>query len=330
MPRPRGAAPPTSGSAPWPTAATTAAVSPPSARDHPRAPTHPHRRQGQEPERGDGASSGPSAKSSPVRGSRHVTAARQRQTRVEEREPEGEVAEREDGHGERERDAQRARGAGRRDGDGARRAASRAGKTAGLPPSSRRTAPRERPPRPRRDARRQLIPAAGRRGAAAPAQLVGELPRRRAPARGERERAIDDRSSRFGSSGRRSPSGRAPASIARAVSSIEPRQNGCRPASASQSITPTAQTSAAGGRLLAREPLGGDVRERSGHVALLGQRLGLGHPRKAEVEDAHGDPVAVGEQDVRRLDVPVQDAGRDARVQGRRRPARRPRSQSSS
>ena len=50
----------------------------------------------------------------------------------------------------------------------------------------------------------------------------------------------------FGRSGRTDSSGAAPVSIRRAVSSSEPFQNGCQPASASQSITPTAQTSAAG------------------------------------------------------------------------------------
>src|SRR4051794_29973228 len=49
----------------------------------------------------------------------------------------------------------------------------------------------------------------------------------------------------FGRSGRMVESGSAPPSIARAVSSRDVCQNGCRPASASQSITPTAQTSAA-------------------------------------------------------------------------------------
>ena len=60
-------------------------------------------------------------------------------------------------------------------------------------------------------------------------------------------------------------------------------------------------------RLAAREPLGRDVRERSRDVARLGQRLGVGHLREPEVEHARRDPVTVREQDVRGLDVAVQD-----------------------
>ena len=45
-----------------------------------------------------------------------------------------------------------------------------------------------------------------------------------------------------------------------------------------------------------------------GHVADRGQRLGLVELREAEVEQAHGDPVVVGEQHVRRLDVAMDDA----------------------
>ena len=62
-----------------------------------------------------------------------------------------------------------------------------------------------------------------------------------------------------------------------------------------------------GGRLLAGEPLGGDVGEGSGHVALRGQRLGLAHPGEAEVEQAGRDALPLGEEHVGRLDVAVQD-----------------------
>ena len=47
-----------------------------------------------------------------------------------------------------------------------------------------------------------------------------------------------------------------------------------------------------------------------GHVARLGQRLGVGHLREPEVEHARRDALAVGEEDVRRLDVAVEDPGR--------------------
>ena len=62
-------------------------------------------------------------------------------------------------------------------------------------------------------------------------------------------------------------------------------------------------------RLASGEPLGGDVRQRSRHVAGLGQRLGVGHLREPEVEDARRYAIAVGEEDVRRLDVAVEDPG---------------------
>ena len=63
-------------------------------------------------------------------------------------------------------------------------------------------------------------------------------------------------------------------------------------------------------RIAAGEPLGRDVRERSRDVARLGQRLGVGHLREPKVEHARRHPVAVREQDVRGLDVAVQDPGR--------------------
>ncbi len=63
-------------------------------------------------------------------------------------------------------------------------------------------------------------------------------------------------------------------------------------------------------RVVARQPLGRDVGERSRHVALRGQGLRLGHPREPEVEQPRRDPVAFGQQDVRRLDVAVEDPGR--------------------
>ena len=64
----------------------------------------------------------------------------------------------------------------------------------------------------------------------------------------------------------------------------------------------------AGGRaLLAREPLGRDVRERARHVADRRQGLGLREGREAEVEQPHRDAV-LGHEHVRRLHVAVDDA----------------------
>ena len=68
-----------------------------------------------------------------------------------------------------------------------------------------------------------------------------------------------------------------------------------------------------GGR--GRQPLqalGRDVGERAGDVAERGQRVELGHLGEAEVEQPHVDLVrlrveVLGEEDVRRLDVAVDD-----------------------
>ena len=78
------------------------------------------------------------------------------------------------------------------------------------------------------------------------AEVAGEQRRRRPGRRVEREHPVDERAA-ASSAGRAAPTraARRRSRSARAVSSSEPFQNGCRPASASQSITPTAQTSAA-------------------------------------------------------------------------------------
>ncbi len=55
------------------------------------------------------------------------------------------------------------------------------------------------------------------------------------------------------------------------------------------------------------EPLGRDVRERSGDVSDVRERVGAVELREAEVEQAGRDLVPVLEQDVRRLDVAVHD-----------------------
>jgi hypothetical protein len=60
-------------------------------------------------------------------------------------------------------------------------------------------------------------------------------------------------------------------------------------------------------RLLAVEPLGRDIGERSGHVAHGGERVELGHLGEPEVEEAHVDPVGLAEEDVGRLHVAMDD-----------------------
>jgi hypothetical protein len=61
-------------------------------------------------------------------------------------------------------------------------------------------------------------------------------------------------------------------------------------------------------RVVAVQALGRDVRERARHVADRGQRLRVGEAREPEVEEAHRDATRpFREQDVRRLDVAVDD-----------------------
>ena len=57
-----------------------------------------------------------------------------------------------------------------------------------------------------------------------------------------------------------------------------------------RAATPTDQTSLSGVASLAREPLGRDVRERAGHVADGGQRVGAVELGEAEVEEAYRRP----------------------------------------
>ena len=61
-------------------------------------------------------------------------------------------------------------------------------------------------------------------------------------------------------------------------------------------------------RRLAAQPLRRDVRERPGHVADRRQRVRLGEAGEAEVEQADRRLRPVLEQDVRRLDVAVDDS----------------------
>ena len=113
----------------------------------------------------------------------------------------------------------------------------------------------------------------------------------------------------FGRSGREPARDGAPSPIARALSSTEAFQNGWMPASASQSSTPTDQTSlaAVAGRPARRS---GEMYASVPHVSDGRQRVGLVHLGQSEVEEADGDRVPLGEQDVRRLDVAVDDAAR--------------------
>jgi hypothetical protein len=60
-------------------------------------------------------------------------------------------------------------------------------------------------------------------------------------------------------------------------------------------------------RLLAGEALGRDVGQRAGYVAGSGQRLRLGELGETEVEQADLDLGPVGDEHVRRLDVPMDD-----------------------
>ena len=63
-----------------------------------------------------------------------------------------------------------------------------------------------------------------------------------------------------------------------------------------------------GGGVLAEQPFGGDIRECAGHVTDRGQGVELFHLREPEVEEPHVDHLALGEQDVGRLDVAVDDS----------------------
>ncbi len=64
---------------------------------------------------------------------------------------------------------------------------------------------------------------------------------------------------------------------------------------------------AGGARLLAAQALGRDVGKRAGNVSDRGQRLGLVELGEPEVEQPHRDALVVREQDVRGLDVPMDD-----------------------
>ena len=139
----------------------------------------------------------------------------------------------------------------RRDGEPDAQPCGKNGSSAAVQPATSAASPAAtiRPGRNRTDA-----PAARCRRRAS-ASSAAEPPRRAAPPPARRPKgAAPDRARARGRPAAASAwagrdgaptSGAAPASIARAVSSMDVCQNGWRPASASQSITPTAQTSAA-------------------------------------------------------------------------------------
>ena len=105
----------------------------------------------------------------------------------------------------------------------------------------------------------------------------------------ERARSRRPRARAAAGPGRTVSSGGAPAWIRREVSTVSPPQNGCSPASASQSITPTRPDVGRGRRGAAVQPLGRDVGERARDVAERGQRVELRHLRETEVEQPHVD-----------------------------------------
>ena len=235
---------------------------------------------------------------------------------VDESEPQRVVPEREHRHGEREgqsetvvREARALRPAAA---SASGQPAGKNGRAAALQAAKSTAAPAGTTCEPQRAggiARPLRSPAADAAGPERPCGAGRRARARTVAASGRRLSARSTHSTTAGSrSGRMEASDGAPSSIRRAVSSSEPPQNGCRPASASQSSTPTAQTSAAGPGGLAAQPLGRDVRERAGDVADGRQRLVLVHHRQAEVEELHAHVRAVREQDVRGLDVAVDDA----------------------
>ena len=161
----------------------------------------------------------------------------------------------------------------------------------------------------RLDPDRRLRPLATRR-ALPPrgTKLLGQRGRRRPPSRVDRERVIDGGDEALGKIGshladRRSPgldhlSGlerrRAPERVMAGERLPEKDSNG-----------PDVSRRAGG---LPVQALRRDVRQRSGHVADGGQRLGVGELREPEVEQPHRDLVPVDDEDVRRLDVAMHDA----------------------
>ena len=159
--------------------------------------------------------------------------------------------------------------------------------------------------------------------------LRGAPPRGPRPSAAGRERrtAPGRRRRRSAGAGRAAAPGATvhPCSIAFAVSTIVPPQNGWKPASASQRRRRPPTRPPAGPAGSPRSRSGRDVGERAGDVAVRGEALLLVHQREPEVEQLDRDAGAVLEQDVGRLDVAVDDPV-GVRVRERpRAPARPPR-----
>ena len=232
-------------------------------------------------------------------------------------------AEREEGDRERERRAPRA---ARR----ARSPRSRSSARAASPPDRRAASPPPSPSRPRRRsparAARSANPATRSTGAVAGCVHLG-LPRLPAALAGRRRGA---RSRAAPAAGRFAGSGsRARATVSRSAAGrsgrtdLERRRARLDPARGARGVARPEGMAAgerlpehdadrpdigAGGRRLAGEPLGRDVGQGARDVADRGQRVELVHLGEPEVEQAHVDRVALAEQDVRRLDVAVDDA----------------------
>ncbi len=141
------------------------------------------------------------------------------------------------------------------------------------------------------------------------AQLCGQVRRAGTPARLDRERRIDSRDEAAGQTaplrGERRRTGldrardlldrHAPERVP--VGERLPEEHADRPDVALRA------------RVRACEPLGRDVRERAGDVPDGGQRVCAVELREPEIEQPHGDLVAIFEQDVRRLHVTMDDSG---------------------
>ena len=291
---------------------------PPAARAA-RARVRPARRSAAAASAASGEASGPAASSSPVRASRQFSAAQSDgEHRIDDREPDRDVREREE---RRQRARTAVPRAARRSRARLRprraRAASRRGRTAAPRRPSPEATPASAPGsnavawRPRRATsavrpagaaavlrrRRGQVAQLGRRGAPPSAGAAGSRRGRRSTVsrmcarqvraqRLERRRAVLD----------------APRRLDEVAAPERMLAGECFPED-------DAEPPHVGGRCRGKslQPLGRDVRERARDVAERGQRVELGHLREPEVEEPHVDARRLGEQHVRRLDVAVDD-----------------------
>ena len=229
---------------------------------------------------------------------------RERQARRARRQADPRVAARR--RGQRSDDAPR-RGAAARTGSSVApsAAATTASTTGDRAPGEERAPCALRPPHVRGscDASRRGVARTAFRSSAARAEARGRLAGSRASA------PSTAASSRRGRSLRSVPSGGAPASIAPATSCSGTPQNGWRPDRASQSRTPTAQTSLSG---VASSParrsgaMYASVPGTSPTAVSVSAPSNWASPKSSRRD---GDLVAVLEEDVRRLHVSVHDSG---------------------